>query len=107
MKENTYQAKIIKRLEEEFPGCIVLKQDPNILQGVPDLIVLFKLKWAALEVKANRDKEVQPNQQHYIDRMGKMSFACFVYPENEDDVFAKLLFFFKDIKRSFRIRDIS
>ena len=39
MLENKFQAKLIKEIKEEFPGCIVLKNDPTYIQGVPDLLV--------------------------------------------------------------------
>lgn len=34
-----------------FPGCIVMKTDPNYIQGIPDLLILWNDKWATLEVK--------------------------------------------------------
>nr|DAV57795.1 MAG TPA: hypothetical protein [Caudoviricetes sp.] len=29
MRENTYQRKLIKKLEKQFPGCMVLKNDAS------------------------------------------------------------------------------
>lgn len=90
MRENAYQAKIIKRLKREFPGCVVLKNDPSYLQGVLDLIVLYQDLWAALEVKASARASVRPNQEYYVELFNEMSFASFIYPENEEDVFDAL-----------------
>ena len=52
MLENKFQANLIKELKERFPGCIVMKNDPTYIQGIPDLLVLHKDKWASLECKA-------------------------------------------------------
>ena len=51
MRENKYQAQLIKKLKEKFPVSIILKNDPTYKQGIPDLTVLCGDKWATLEVK--------------------------------------------------------
>lgn len=86
MRESTFQNRLIKKLLILFPGCEILKNDPGYRQGVPDLALFFEGHWAMLEVKASANSPVQPNQQYYIDRFGQMSFAAFIYPENEDEV---------------------
>jgi hypothetical protein len=86
VREGEYQTKIIKRLEELFPGCVILKNDPQYYQGIPDLSIFWKHHWAMLEVKLHRSAGVQPNQQHYVEQMNGMSFAAFIYPENEEIV---------------------
>lgn len=94
MKENAYQAVIIRRLNQLFPGCLILKNDPAYLQGVPDLIILFGSRWAALEVKVSHMAPCRPNQEYYISRLSEMSFASFIYPENEERVLNELKFAF-------------
>ena len=84
--ENIYQRSLIKRLKEEIPGCIILKNDPNYIQGIPDLILLYKDRWAALEVKRGATASVRPNQAHYVRTMYAMSYAAFIYPENESEI---------------------
>lgn len=84
--ERRFQAGLIKDLERMFPGCIVLKNDANYRQGIPDLIVLWENQWAALEVKSSANAPDQPNQAHYVYKMNVMSFAAFIYPENKEDV---------------------
>lgn len=86
MLENKFQSKLIKELKKEFPGCMVLKNDPTYLQGVPDLLVLYKDKWASLEVKKSAKAKHQPNQDYYVDKMNEMSHSAFIYPENKDEV---------------------
>lgn len=90
IQERDYQSKLIKRLHKMLPGSIVLKSDPNHIQGIPDLLVLYKDKWAALEVKRCETALRQPNQEHYVSVMDNMSFARFVYPENEEVVLDEL-----------------
>lgn len=86
MRERNYQARLIRVLKQEFPGVIILKNDPNYRQGVPDLLLLYMDKWAALEVKGDADASVRPNQKYYVNKMHDMSFASFIYPENEEEV---------------------
>ena len=85
-KESQFQGKLIYRLREMFPGCIVLKNDANYIQGFPDLTILWKNKWALLECKRSREAPKRPNQQYFIDRGNEMSFARFICPENEEEV---------------------
>lgn len=90
MKENKFQADLIKELKNEFPGCIVLKNDPNYLQGFPDLLLLHNDKWAALECKREAKASHQPNQDYYIQKLNEMSYAGFVHPENKREVLDEL-----------------
>ena len=84
--ENKYQAGLIKRIKERFEGAIVLKNDSSYIQGIPDLTVFYKDRWAALECKKEKNAHHQPNQDYYISKMDEMSFARFISPENEEDV---------------------
>lgn len=90
MLENKFQANLIKKLKNLFPGCYVLKNDPTYLQGVPDLLVLYKNKWATLECKKSANARHQPNQDYYVGQMNEMSFSRFIYPENEQEVLDEL-----------------
>ena len=86
MLEKDYQAKLIKKIKKRLPDSIVMKEDANYKQVIPDLIVLNKNKWAALEVKKSENASKRPNQEYYVDKMNSMSFASFIFPENEEDV---------------------
>ena len=90
MRESTYQAELAVRLRQTWPGTIVVINDPSRVQGFPDLLILHGDTWAALEVKMSRNSPQQPNQEYYITELGKMSYASFIYPENEEQVFNEL-----------------
>lgn len=86
MAENRYQAKLIKKLERRFLGCVVLKNDPLYKQGILDLTILFEDMWAMLEVKDAPTSAVQPNQEYFVNLFNNMSFAAIIHPENEAEV---------------------
>lgn len=90
MKESDFQADLIKDLKERFNGCVVLKNDPNYIQGFPDLLILHKNKWAALECKKNETASKQANQTYYVNELDKMSYASFIYPENKEEILNEL-----------------
>lgn len=88
--ESDFQASLIVDIKNRFIGCFVLKNDPNYIQGFPDLLVLYGNKWAALEVKRSEDERRQPNQDYYVRILNEMSFARFVYPANKEDILNEL-----------------
>lgn len=90
MLERNFQASLIKQIRKKFEGCIVLKTDPNYIQGMPDLLILYGERWAALEVKKSSKASHQPNQDYYVKKMNKMSFARFISPENKEDILNEL-----------------
>jgi phenolic acid decarboxylase len=90
MKESKFQSNLIKRLKNMFMGCIVMKTDPNYIQGIPDILILYKNKWASLECKKSSKASHQPNQSYFVDLMNKMSFSRFICPENEEEVLNEL-----------------
>jgi hypothetical protein len=95
MVESKFQAKLIKEIKKNFPGCVILKNDATYIQGFPDLLVLYKNRWACLEVKKSANASHRPNQDYWINRLHKMSFAKFIFPENKKEVL-------NDLDRSFK-----
>ena len=91
VRENKYQQGLLKRISQRLPGCLILKNDPNYLQGVPDLLVLYGDLWVMLEVKASKSAPVRPNQKLYVDRLNDMGFARFIYPENEEEILEEIV----------------
>lgn len=100
MTENQYQAKLIKKLKKMFPGCFILKNDSGSRQGILDLTILYGEDWASLEVKASANSNAQPNQEYYVRQLNDMSFAAFIYPENEAEVLGALQEAFESTRRS-------
>ena len=96
-KESKFQADLIRDLKIMLPGCLVLKNDPNYIQGIPDLLVLYGPQWAMLECKRSEGEVHQPNQDYYVGILDKMSFAAFIYPENKNEVL-------HEIQQAFRPR---
>jgi hypothetical protein len=98
-RENIYQAKLIKKLRTEFPGCVVAKNDSSYIQGIPDLTVYFDDKWVWLEAKKDAKSEHQPNQDYYVDLGKRMAYASFIYPENELQVFDEIRRYLNDLEQ--------
>lgn len=94
MLESIFKTKLAREIKEMLPGCMVLHLDPNEIQGIPDLLILYKNKWAVLEGKKTANASHRPNQDYYVDLMDRMSFASFVYPENKDEVLDALYLHF-------------
>ena len=90
MNENKFQSDLKKEIKKRFPGCIVTKLDSSDIQGIPDLLILYKNKWAALEVKKDASASTRPNQEYSVARMNEMSFSKFIFPENKEDVLNEL-----------------
>lgn len=97
MSESKFQSELIKELKDIFKDCVILKNDASYLQGVPDILILYKNKWAMLEVKASAHARVRPNQEYYVDLLNDMSFAAFIYPENKEEIL-------NELQHTFRVR---
>ena len=91
--ESGFQDKLRDELKNLFPGCMIFKMDQ--IQGIPDLLILYKNKWASLENKKSVNAKRQPNQEYYVDKMNEMSFSRFICPENKEEVLHDLYKAFK------------
>ena len=92
-KESDFQSNLVTEIKQTFDGCIVTKQDA--IEGIPDLLILYKNKWATLECKKNKDEVSKPRrnkkqQDYYVGKMNEMSFSRYVYPENKEEVINEL-----------------
>jgi len=99
-RESKFQSELIMDLKDLFPGCMVLKNDANYIQGIPDLLILYRNNWAALECKRSLYEPYQPNQEYYLEVMDDMSFASMICPENREAVLYEL-------QQSFSIRGLA
>lgn len=95
MLEKDFQSKLRSELKKMFVGCIVTKLDSGNIQGIPDLLILYKNKWATLECKKSENSPKQPNQEYYVGLMNDMSFSRFISPENKEEVLNDLQHTFK------------
>lgn len=86
--ESGFQDKLRDELKNLFPGCMIFKMDQ--IQGIPDLLVLYKNMWASLECKKSARAKRRPNQEYYVGLMNDMSFSRFIYPENKEEVLNEL-----------------
>ena len=97
--ESKFQKELMDEIRQLYPGCVILKNDSSYIQGFPDWTILYEDRWAVLEAKRERGAKKQPNQEYYVDRLDKMSFSRFVYPENKDEVLEDLERVFKRRRR--------
>ena len=89
--ENAYQVALKRKIKKLLPGCMILKNDPNDIQGIPDLQVITKKGYAMLETKASKTSKHRPNQDYYIEQFGDWAlYSSFIYPENEEAVLHEL-----------------
>ena len=93
--ESDFQTMLIKELKRLFPGCFVIKNDPNYQQGFPDLTIFYGRRWAVLEVKRSMDEGYEPNQEWFISKLNAMSFSSMICPENREDVLRALQLAFR------------
>ena len=94
--ENKFQAQLINDIEKRFDGSIVTKLDSGHIQGIPDLLILYKSKWAALECKKDEKSKHQPNQDYYVGKMNTMAFSRFIYPQNKEETLNELEIYFHE-----------
>lgn len=93
--ESSFQTKLESELQFLYPDAIIMKNDPNVVQGIPDLTVLLYGKWAFLECKRNEGAAWQVNQSYYVGYANKFAFGAFIYPENKREVLSALDQYFK------------
>ena len=88
--EGKFKKTLKQELKEMFPGCIVTQMDPNDIQGIPDLLILWQNKWATLECKKSQKASHRPNQDYYVEKMNNMSYSSFIFPENKEVILGEL-----------------
>jgi len=96
--ESGFQSNLIKTLNNLVGAHgLVIKTDSSYTQGIPDILILYKNRWAALECKRSYNSVEQPNQRYYINYLDRLSFASFISPETEEEVL-------NDLQQALRIR---
>ena len=93
--EGNFKTKLQNELRDMFPGCVIMKNDAQCIQGIPDMLILYKTHWAMLETKAYTKAKKEPNQPYWVHKLDAMSFAAFISPENKKEVL-------RDLQRAFQ-----
>ena len=96
--EGKFQDDLITHLNERFPGCFVLVKPGYYVQGFPDLLVLYKNHWAALEVKKSLNADYEPNQEWWIAELDTFGFASMICPENCKEILDEVQRSFEDCR---------
>lgn len=89
-RESAFQSDLIRDLKVLFPGSVILKTDANYIQGFPDILILYKDRWASLECKRSEHSSHQPNQDYYVEKLNGMSYSAFIFPENKEEILYEL-----------------
>ena len=100
--EKSFQRKIVNKLKT-IPGLYYFVKEAKALVGIPDIIICYKGRFIAWEVKRAKSeiylqngefkKEGRHQRQYYeikkiIEAEG---YGTFIYPENEKECFNDLL----------------
>lgn len=90
--EGEFRKELITLLQDMFDGCFIFSNHPVALrrQGIPDILILYKDRWAMLELKRSSGAARQPNQAYYVEMFNQMSYAAFISPENMEDILYEL-----------------
>lgn len=89
--ESKLQSDIRRYLKTE-KGCyvLVIKPQPGIPDGCPDIIFMKEGFWGSIEVKKDPKAEYQPLQEETIAKHDDWSFSRRVDPTNWHEVKAEL-----------------
>jgi hypothetical protein len=89
--ESDFKSNLILRLRDLVePNGYVLCLNGSYIQGFPDILILYKNRWAALECKRSSAEPYRPNQEYYLSDLDSLSFASVIFPANEEEVIDEL-----------------
>lgn len=88
--ESDFKGDTLQEIRDLLPGCEILHNDANYIQGIPDTLVLYRSRYAMLEFKRATNAAKQANQDYYVDKFGEWSYASFIQPENKEAVLNEL-----------------
>ena len=97
MKEKEFEKKTVDEIKELLPGCRIIKGNSSLIQGISDRCVLYKSKYAYLEIKISESASKRPNQDYYLEEArSDGAFGAFIYPENKENVLKELVNYFNN-----------
>jgi DNA-directed RNA polymerase specialized sigma54-like protein len=88
--ESDFKSDTLQDIRDQNPGCEILHNDANYIQGIPDTLVVFGPNYAFLEFKRATTASKRVNQEYYVDKFNEMSYASFISPENKEAVLNEL-----------------
>lgn len=80
--ENRLQARIRKYLKDKGCYVIVIRPQPGIPDGCPDIMFMLEGFWGAIEVKDSPKANWQPLQMETLAKLAGWSWARRVDPTN-------------------------
>ena len=92
MLENKFKTGLVKDLKKRFPGCMVVHLDPNEIQGIPDLLVLYDALFCLEYGVKPRDIQIE-NRIYQNDDIWIVNPTC----EDIDPIISKIIEFNKII----------
>lgn len=84
--EREFEKNFMDDLNKALPGGHWIKGNSQMQQGIPDRMFLHGRNWAMLEFKREENSDKQENQDYFVEKFNKMSYAAIVSPENRDEV---------------------
>jgi len=94
--ESKFKSDLIKEIEKQYPGAVILKNDAKMHPGIPDHIILYGPRWAMFEAKRSENSPHRPNQDYFVEFLNQMSYTTFVYPQNKE-------VFLNELQQTFRL----
>lgn len=88
--ESNLQSSIKQYLKGKGCYVLVIRPQPGIPDGCPDVIFFLEGFWGVIEVKKSPTAEYEPLQEVTLQRLGAWSFARRVDPTNWPTVKAEL-----------------
>lgn len=88
--ESTLQTNIRKYLKSKGCYVLVIKPQPGIPDGTPDIIFMLEGFWGAIEVKTDELSKYQPLQKEILEVFDAWSWARRVDPSNWPSVMQEL-----------------
>ncbi|ALY09061.1 VRR-Nuc domain protein [Arthrobacter phage Gordon] len=88
--ESNFKSDTLQDIRDLLPGCEILHNDANYIQGIPDTLILYRSRYAMLEWKRHSTAAKQVNQDYYVDKFNDWSYASFIDPENKEAVLNEL-----------------
>ena len=101
MSEATFRTKFINKFcertgKKKNVDIFVEFADAGKVNGIPDLIIFYKKKYARIETKREQDAAKRLHQEYYINMFKKQGiYAEFLMPENEEEIINGLRRYFK------------